>query len=238
MYFLGIETATDACSVVLYQNKKLIALRYTDHPKAHSKYLTNFIQEVLLQGNTDITQLSGVVLSEGPGSYTGLRIGMSAAKGIAYALDIPLMLIPSTMVAAYSGACFLQETTGTILGVIDAPNKELFVQCFAMRTSVLTPLSAPKHITATENILALLGLGTETNQPVYLSGKGASKIKEFYEDNPNVRIIQTAIQDMQNIGTWITETYEKQNFADTELCEPLYIKDFSPTLKPKKNKTP
>lgn len=234
MYFLGIETATEVCSVVLYQDEKLIAIEYTDNPKAHSQYLTTFIEKVLQQANITSAQLNSIVVSEGPGSYTGLRIGMSTAKGLAYGLDIPIMLIPSTMVIAYSGLSLISENNATMLGIIDAPKQELFVQVFTLNDSTLNIEHSPKHISVNENILSELGL--DTNTQIYLSGKGASKIKEFYADNLNIIALDKVKQDMQNIGYWIMETYKNKVFADVELCEPLYIKDFSPTLKAKKNK--
>lgn len=234
MYFLCIETATEACSVALYQHEKLVSAEYTDTPKAHSKLLTTFIEKVLHDTDIIPAQLSGIIVSEGPGSYTGLRIGMSTAKGLAYALDIPLMLIPSTMVIAYSALPFTDKNTADIIGIIDAPNKELFVQCFTLHSGELTVKNAPQHIVVHENILTELGL--DIDKPIYLSGKGAVKIKEFYAENENVIITEHVKQDMQNIGSWITKTYKNGFFADTELCEPLYVKDFSPTLKAKKTK--
>jgi tRNA threonylcarbamoyladenosine biosynthesis protein TsaB len=234
MYFLGIETATEVCSVVLYHNEQLIAIEYTDNPKAHSQYLTLFIEKVLRTANITPKDINAVVLSEGPGSYTGLRIGMSAAKGIAYALDIPLMLIPSTMVAAYSGLSYISQDNATVAGIIDAPNKELFIQCFTVTLRELVSIMPPRHCIADENILFTLDINTE--RPVYLSGKGASKIKQCYPDNENIIVLDKAKQDMQNLGKWLTQTYQNKVFADTELCEPLYIKDFLPILKPKKIK--
>jgi tRNA threonylcarbamoyladenosine biosynthesis protein TsaB len=234
MYFLGIETATEACSVILYHNEKLISVEYTDVPKVHSKSLITFIQNVLQKASITSAQLNGIVVSEGPGSYTGLRIGMSTAKGMAYALDIPLMLIPSTMVIAYSGLFFIDKDNANVIGIIDAPNQELFVQCFTLINRILTPINTPLHVLANENILTELGL--DTNKLIYLIGKGASKIKKFYKDNANVIAVEHVKQDMQNIGFWIRETYKNGLFADTELCEPLYVKDFSPTLKAKKIK--
>ncbi len=234
MYFLCIETATEACSVVLYHNEKLVSAEYTDTPKAHSKSLTAFIEKVLQKGNITPTQLNGIVVSAGPGSYTGLRIGMSTAKGLAYGLDIPIMLIPSTAVIAYSGVYYIQKGEATVIGIIDAPNRELFIQVFTLNDGTLNFEHSPQHVFVTEDILSQLKI--DTDNPVYLSGKGASKIKEFYADNKNVVVLEDVKQDMQNIGYWIMETYKNKVFADVELCEPLYIKDFSPTLKAKKNK--
>lgn len=235
MYFLGIETATDACSVALYHNEQSIAVQYTDNPKTHSQYLSIFIQNVLEQANIVVTALSGIVVSQGPGSYTGLRIGMSVAKGLAYGLDIPLMLIPSTAVVAYSGLQYIQDKSAVIIGIIDAPNNEIYAQCFTIcQNGILESVTAPEHYIVDEHILTTLGL--DNAKTVYLAGKGALKIKHFYPNNTNIIVLEKVKQDLHNIGTWIIETYQQQIFVDTELCEPLYIKDFSPVLKSKKQK--
>lgn len=232
MYFLGIETATDACSIVLYHNTNLIAIEYTDQPKAHSQYLTSFIQNVLQNAHLSISQLDGIVLSSGPGSYTGLRIGMSTAKGIAYALDIPIMLMPSTMVAAYSGLSYVSQKDAILIGIVDAPNKEIYLQTFTLKQQYLLPHTEPIHRIVEDNIFTSLNINT--SQSIYLSGKGASKIKALFPDNSNIHLIEQAKQDMQNIGQWIIHAYQNKNFCDIELSEPLYVKDFTPTLKPKK----
>lgn len=96
------------------------------------------------------------------------------------------------------------------------------------------PLNSPLHVFVHENILTQLTINVD--KPIYLSGKGAVKIKELYAEKENIIAMEYVKQDLKNIGYWIVETYKNRVFTNTELCEPLYVKDFLPTLKAKKTK--
>ncbi|MDW8302911.1 MAG: tRNA (adenosine(37)-N6)-threonylcarbamoyltransferase complex dimerization subunit type 1 TsaB, partial [Bacteroidia bacterium] len=219
MYFLGIESATDACSVVLYKNEQLIDIKYTEKPKTHSQYLTTFIEHLLQKNRISVELLSAIAVSAGPGSFTGLRIGMSTAKGMAYALDIPLILIPSTTVAAYSGLEYLSKCSAIVAGIVDAPYQEIYVQFFELKNNELIPCSDPKHfVVSHDTLLPYL----EPNKTLYLIGKGADKVKSYYKDNFEVVAIETE-QNMKNLGNWLLDAYHAKNFADLDLAQPLYI---------------
>ncbi|MCS7078282.1 MAG: tRNA (adenosine(37)-N6)-threonylcarbamoyltransferase complex dimerization subunit type 1 TsaB [Bacteroidia bacterium] len=229
---MGIETATDACAVALYKNEQILALEFTQKPKIHSQSLTLFIEKVLSEVNIPIYELSAVVVSAGPGSYTGLRIGMSTAKGIAYALDIPLMLIPSTAVAAYAGLDKIPNPDGILVGVIDAPYHDVYLQFFEYGLFFLNPITEPQHYVLDNHILLPY---LKQDKLLYLIGKGANKIKEYYNEYKNVIPLENVSQNMRNIGYWLLESYLANHFVDLEQAQPLYVKDFMPTIRAKKS---
>ena len=126
---LYIETATDVCSVALSKGSEIIGLKEEAGGNNHAKHLLPFVDEVLKQAGVSMTEINGVAVSIGPGSYTGLRIGVSTAKGIAYTADIPVMAV-STLESIAQGAKMLWSGTSTetmqIIPMIDARRMEVF----------------------------------------------------------------------------------------------------------------
>ena len=125
MNFLSIETSTSICSVALFKNKYLIQSEKTNIPKSHSKELGNMIQQLFEKSNLKIDFLDFIALSSGPGSFTGLRIGSSLAKGIAFALNIPLVMVPTL----HSLASQIKSINNYSLGLFSHKNY-LYVQDF------------------------------------------------------------------------------------------------------------
>ena len=101
MNCLAIETSTNICSVALFENKKMITIEEIDIPKSHSKELGKMIENLFKQSNIEINSIDFIAISSGPGSFTGLRIGSSLAKGIAFALELPLVLVPTLQALEY-----------------------------------------------------------------------------------------------------------------------------------------
>ena len=140
-YLLHLETATKVCSVAISLNGRQVALKETNSDQyIHGERLNLFIQEVLLEAKIDVQDLAGVSISSGPGSYTGLRIGVSTVKGLCYALRIPLISIP-TLDALHSLANekYPQQV---ICVMLDARRMEVYSQIWDSNGLVLKPLSA------------------------------------------------------------------------------------------------
>src|SRR5660397_55626 len=113
---LNIETSTEVCSVTISKNGELLFIKETSEGLSHSKLLTVFIEELLAENNFKLNQLDAIAVSKGPGSYTGLRIGVSVAKGLCYGLDIPLISVNSLeIMGIYSAKQFATDSTNNVL---------------------------------------------------------------------------------------------------------------------------
>jgi tRNA threonylcarbamoyladenosine biosynthesis protein TsaB len=180
---LNIETATNVCSVALSCNGQLLSLRESSVKNAHSSVLTSFIEECFRSAGIKTSEIDAIAVSEGPGSYTGLRIGVATAKGLCYALDKPLIAIP-TLKAMASG--MLNSVLGTrhsLLGallcpMIDARRMEVFSSVF--NSGLVEIRETIAEIIDAASFSDLLKENT-----IYFAGDGASKCKPFLEEKEN-----------------------------------------------------
>lgn len=212
-YILHLETATKVCSVALSKNGNLISLKEAkEDGYSHGENLTLFIQEVLEKGKIKTTDLDAISLSSGPGSYTGLRIGAATAKGLCYALDIPLIAIDSLTSLAYLAK---GKYTDNLCSVIDARRMEVYN---LMLSSDLEPL---KYVTADvieENTYSEFG-------PFVCFGDGAEKLQEIWKHR-NVQFdldIECSARGQVELAF---QKFKKKEFEDVAYWEPFYLKDF------------
>ena len=167
VYILNIETATKNCSVALAKNGKTIALReIAEEGYSHAEKLHVFIEELISESKITFKNINAIAVSQGPGSYTGLRIGVSSAKGLCYALNIPLIAIDTLQ----SLAAQITISEGTIVPMIDARRMEVF------------SASYDKNLKTTEKVAAEI-ITEESYQnkeeDIHFIGDGAPKCKEF-----------------------------------------------------------
>ena len=219
-FILHLETATKVCSVALSHQGKLIALReISDDSYGHGEQLTLLIEAVLKDGTIAASDLDAVSVSAGPGSYTGLRIGISTAKGMCYALKIPLLSIDALLSMAVLGQ---QKYPGkTLCPMIDARRMEVYSAIYSSDLSVKKRLSAD----------VLDDSSYSDYEPFVFYGDGAVKIAESWQGR-NV-LIDTELQP--SAAGQITLTYEKflrNEVEDVAYFEPYYLKEFVGT-KPK-----
>ena len=222
---LQIETATQACSVAISADGKTIALKEAIAPNIHAGRLTLFIEEVMKQAGLAYTDLDAVAVSKGPGSYTGLRIGVSTAKGLCFATDKPLISIPTLdlMTAGFLAAD--QHYDGLVCPMIDARRLEVYTALYTAQCEVVQPVSAMIiDETAFSTELALgpvtfIGDGAEKCRPVIQSANAA-----FSTDNFNSAAHMSALA---------FAAFQISNFEDVAYFEPFYLKDFMLT-QPKK----
>ena len=215
---LNIETATKVCSVALAKEGKTIGVKEALGVQyIHSEKLTVFIEELIAESAYSLQDLDAVCVSKGPGSYTGLRIGVSSAKGLCYALKIPLLAVDSLTVL---GARFVQlsavKQNVILYPMIDARRMEVFTQKMQADLQVITPIEA-KIID--ENSFA------EYSEPVYLFGDGANKLAETFKQ-PNIKVlggIETSARGMEAISY---QKYLDKDFEDVAYFEPYYLKEF------------
>ncbi|KLT67294.1 tRNA (adenosine(37)-N6)-threonylcarbamoyltransferase complex dimerization subunit type 1 TsaB [Pedobacter sp. BMA] len=215
---LLIETATQVCSVALSINGKIVSVKEESGQNLHASNLTLFIEEVMQSAALTYPDLDAVAVSKGPGSYTGLRIGVSTAKGLCYALEKPLIGIETLRMMA---AGFMTENldySGLICPMIDARRMEVYTSIYNASLDVLEPTSA-KIIDETSFS------DTLSQHQVTFIGDGAAKCAatlvsanaEFNGGNFNSSKYMCALAD---------KAYQSGSFEDVAYFEPFYLKDF------------
>jgi len=226
---LNIETSTEVCSVALARDGVVTYLRENLSGQNHAMFLTIFIKEILEESKISVDQLGAVAVSGGPGSYTGLRIGVSVAKGICYAAHLPLVTITSLEAMAHHVIenVYPLKTDNTLFcPMIDARRMEVYTSFYDKNCAQIRGVQA--DIIDHESYLEFL-----ENNLVLFFGNGANKCMETISHPHAVFIdhIQTSARHM----AWISEhNYVNKKFADLAYYEPLYLKDFVPTI-PVKN---
>ena len=218
---LNIETATTNCSVSLSKEGIPFILK-EDYDKnySHSERLHVYIDEVLKKGNIGANQLDAIAISKGPGSYTGLRIGVSAAKGLCFALNKPLISVSTLEVLAHQ----VKECDGVIAAMLDARRMEVYSAIFDSNYNQIRETQA--EILSEDSFSKYLEQGK-----VYFIGNGVEKTKTLIS-NPNAIFIDDKLPSANEMGFLANHKYKKSDFEDVAYFEPYYLKDFV-ALKPK-----
>ncbi len=211
---LCIETATTNCSVALGVNGKMKALKEeNDLNYSHSERLHILINDILEESSMSLSSLDAVAISKGPGSYTGLRIGVSAAKGLCFSLDIPLISVPTLTSLAYK-----IEAPGYIVAMLDARRMEVYSAVFDQNKGPLGETTAV--ILDTQSYLPLLEKGK-----VNFIGSGVEKFQKIC-DHTNAVFIENELPSASQIVNLATQKYKNREFEDVAYFEPYYLKDF------------
>lgn len=213
---LLIETATSKCSCALANREGLIAYAESNEPNSHSSQLSLLIESLFTQSQHKYSDLSAIAVSNGPGSYTGLRIGVSTAKGLAYALDIPIITIPTCEIL-YS-AVYEKNPNACCVSMIDARRMEAYVTIYHERKEI-KPCSAD---ILEENIYDEY-LSDKRN--VVLVGDCLEKIKSIFELK-NYFFDSSIELSAKYMRVLSFEKYDKKEFADVAYFEPFYLKNF------------
>lgn len=219
---LCLETATPVCSVALNEECCTLALRETEGQNAHSEKITNFIREVMETAGIGYRQLDAVAISKGPGSYTGLRIGVSTAKGICYAADLPLMAI-DTLEAMAQGmkAKFSSQIAENdlLVPMIDARRMEVYAAIFDAKLNKINDTAA---LVIDENSFADL----RKEHRLWLFGDGAPKLRKLFENQSNINIIEGFKPSAAFMRPLAEKALREHDFVDVAYFEPYYLKDF------------
>lgn len=227
-YILLLETATDSCSVALTKGNEIIAEKYINQPKAHASLLARYICDILEENNLKMDDCSGVAVSKGPGSYTGLRVGVSCAKGLCYGSGKPLISVCTLATIAQmaiDNKLYTGEGDFLIVPMIDARRMEVYTANFNSKGEQLTDVEA--KILDENSYASELAAG-----PVLFTGNGAEKFKDLVGGNPNAYF---APQEPHASGMRVIAAgkLKKGEFEDNAYFEPFYLKDFV-AGKPKK----
>lgn len=220
-YILNIETATKNCSVsVSHQGKTIICLEGAEQGYSHAEKLHVFFEDALKKAGITFGELHAVAVSQGPGSYTGLRIGVSAAKGLCYALNIPLIAVDTLELLARR----IAPQQGLLVPMIDARRMEVFTAVFDLNYNKIRETKA--------EIIDQYSF-SEFQAELHLVGDGASKCKELLSADRFVYHDQVIFPSSEQMSAVSYEKFTANDFVDVAYFEPFYLKDFVMTTKAK-----
>lgn len=227
MIILHIETSTNVCSVALSEDSACLFSKSNAEGMNHAALLSVFIAEAMEILKKTNKKLDALAVSSGPGSYTGLRIGVSTAKGLCYGLDIPLIAV-STLQILTAQALKTIENCGNELfcPMIDARRMEVYAAFYNEKLEIKREISA--DIIDEDSYAEILN-----NQPVYFFGNGADKCKTTLT-HPNGRFLENIIPLAENMIPLAEQAFNQKQFVDVAYFEPFYLKEFH-TTSPKKN---
>jgi tRNA threonylcarbamoyladenosine biosynthesis protein TsaB len=225
IYILNIETSTKNCSVSISKDGSLLAIKELNNGNySHAEVLHPFINAVLEEAQIKISDLDAVAVSKGPGSYTGLRIGVSAAKGLCFAQNIPLISIETLTSLAHA----TKVEDGVIIPMLDARRMEVYAAVYNSEYDQVREIKA--EIIDEDSYLEYLEKGK-----VYFLGDGAEKCKEMIKST-NAIFIDDAFPSANELCELAYGKYKKNDIEDVAYFEPFYLKDF--IVVPEKKKKP
>ena len=220
-YILNIETATKNCSVALAKDgKTIICKEIAEEGYSHAERLHVFIEEIIQEAGISFKDLVAIAVTQGPGSYTGLRIGVSAAKGLCYALDIPLIAIDTLQVLAMQ----TNISSGLIVPMIDARRMEVYSTIFSSSFSKVREVKAE---IITENSFE------DLHETLYFVGDCAAKCKVVLTNENHIFLDDIKYPSAKEMSKLSYEKFEANDFEDLAYFEPNYLKEFMTTVSKK-----
>ncbi|MEG1898768.1 MAG: tRNA (adenosine(37)-N6)-threonylcarbamoyltransferase complex dimerization subunit type 1 TsaB [Bacteroidales bacterium] len=225
---LLLETATESCSVALSLGNNVIAEKYINQPKAHASLLAKYIQDILAENHLTINDCAAIAVSEGPGSYTGLRVGASCAKGICYGAKKPLIAVGTLSIIAQlaiDNSLLKTDSPYLIVPMIDARRMEVYTATFNSKGEQLTKTDAL--------VLNETCFYKELSKgKVLFTGNGALKFKPMVENNTNAFFAEQ-LPHALGMRLYAETALKNKKFEDCAYFEPFYLKEFI-AGKPKK----
>lgn len=215
---LHIETATEVCSVALSLGNELVANEEIKNGFSHAENLLPLVDKLLKSQNYQSYDLDAIAISEGPGSYTGLRIGASTAKGLCYALEIPLIAISTLESIARGAQRDLNDFQALICPMIDARRMEVFTALYAPNFNVI---ESPKALVVDENCFQ----DSLSAHKLIFCGDGMPKCQSLLSHHPNA-MFSFAPLSSQNMISIAYSKYKQKQFVDVAYFEPFYLKNY------------
>ena len=213
-YILNIETATKNCSVALAkEGKTIVSKEIAEEGYSHAERLHVFIEEIIKEAGITFQDLSAVAVSQGPGSYTGLRIGVSAAKGLCFALDIPLIAVDTLQVLASQATV----SDGLVIPMLDARRMEVYSAIFNSNFDKIRAVEA--EIITQDSFL-------DFQETLYFVGDCAEKCKAVLTKQNFVFLEEIKYPSAKEMSFLSFEKYKKNDTVDVAYFEPYYLKDF------------
>ena len=224
---LAIETATSIGSIALFEGEKLLGSVDIRRAKSHARLLMPMIEQLL--GNLEVApaDLGAIGVSKGPGSYTGLRVGVSTAKGLCMALDKPLLSLGSLETLAEKVKGLAQELDAYICPMLDARRMEVYHEVFdPLGNSRIAISSKIIETGAFEQLLS--------EHKVIFVGDGVAKCREILAKSPNAILLDKALSSAKDMGKALYNKYVEKDFEELVSFEPFYLKSFVATKSKKK----
>lgn len=213
-HILNIETATKNCSVALAKDGKTILCKeIAEEGYSHAERLHVFIDEIIKEAGITFQELSAIAVSQGPGSYTGLRIGVSAAKGLCFALDIPLIAVDTLQVLASQA----NVSNGLIIPMLDARRMEVY-------SAIFTPNFENKRAVQAEIITE--NSFEDLHEILYFVGDCAEKCKAVLNKENHIFLEEIKYPSAKEMSFLSFEKQQKSDFVNVAYFEPYYLKDF------------
>ena len=217
-YILNIHTATERAIVAICNGKTILDTMTNEDPKGHAAFLHEAIHKVLHNNDISIDSLNAIGVTNGPGSYTGIRVGLAAAKGLCYALQIPLITFSTLEAMAVSAIEEIKDKNAFYCPMIDARRMEVFT---ALYDADINPVEQPAaKILADGSYLEYLAA-----RPIYFFGNGSAKLQNLIHDHQNAHFISSEIE-ANGICKISFEKYKKCQFDSVAYAEPSYLKEF------------
>jgi len=216
---LQLETSTTSCSVALSLNGEIISVKEMDERNIHASHLTLFISEVMAAGKRSLSDLNAIAISMGPGSYTGLRIGVSTAKGLCFALDIPLIAINTLEAMAHGFKALRNDDAVLFCPMIDARRMEVYAAVYNQHLEQILPVEAKIIDEISYSDLLV-------NQKMIFFGDGAMKCQELLAPNSNAEFVPDFLNSAKDLTALAWKKYNNKEFEDVAYFEPFYLKDF------------
>lgn len=213
-FILNIDTATETASVCLANDEAILQMAVNESQKDHASWLQPAIRSLLNKQNIEPSRLKAIAVSNGPGSYTGLRVGLSTAKGLCYSLNIPLITINTLEIMA---SAFTDTGADLICPMIDARRMEVFT---AVYNQGLAAVIQPQAMILNENSFATL---LEKNKMIF-SGSGVDKFQKLVISKN--AFFSTASFNSSLMVKFSRKRFHEKKFADLAYAEPFYLKDF------------
>jgi tRNA threonylcarbamoyladenosine biosynthesis protein TsaB len=216
-YILNIESSSTNCSISLAHKGTVISIKEkNDENYSHSTKLHAFIQEVLKESNTPINELSAVAVSKGPGSYTGLRIGVAAAKGLCFALDIPLISLPTLLILSKQ----VKIKKGLIVPVLDARRDEVYSAVYDSNYNLIQ--KEKPEIINDDSFKEI-----SSSFKLHFIGSGQEKCERLIKNNLNLSFSSSDnFPSSKEMAKLSYEKFINSNFEDLAYFEPAYLKNF------------
>ncbi|QCR24393.1 tRNA (adenosine(37)-N6)-threonylcarbamoyltransferase complex dimerization subunit type 1 TsaB [Pontibacter sp. SGAir0037] len=216
---LALETSSIVCSVALFNGAQLVGMSELRIEKSHSSHITVMISQLLENCGIHLKQLNAVAISGGPGSYTGLRIGSSTAKGLCYSLNIPLLEVST-----------LYSLAAQVIANIPNPEQYLFCPMLDARRMEVYTCIVDHNL---HEILPVAPLVLEeaafqeqlSRKKIIFLGSGAEKFKSLVAENSNALFVDGVLPSARMIGDLALQKYEEKVFEDVAYYEPFYLKD-------------
>jgi tRNA threonylcarbamoyladenosine biosynthesis protein TsaB len=214
---LSIETSSQLCSVALHEQGRLISASQSEEEGAHAKRLTLLIEDVVKKAATQLSSLVGIAISIGPGSYTGLRIGLATAKGLCFGLDKPLIAVPTLKILAarHEGSIPYQ----ILIPVLDARRMEVYTAVYAREN--LEELESAHAL-----ILNDFSFGAYQQKNALIFGNGAQKFKDSFPDHTFSYDLENPSPEATYMGKLAYEAYLNKSFENLISVEPAYLKEY------------